>query len=276
MTAGAPTMRVAMILTAPPDADADRSAPDFAHACEEAALDTSLALCVRLKTPLTVLALGATDTHKQRLRWALERGCARAVALTWPNDSAEDAADDSAGDRENSRGDGPAALDYLALAEVARAAIVHLGTTVVVCPDDSRARADNIVVGPAIAELLGAAHLTGVVDVRPRLHNGALGLWVEQRGQDQRVRFYADAPVVVSIDGRGPVLDRRPASVESNPDDATADIESLAVSSLGIDDELLARSQLHTHDAAGPGDRNVAVDTPEDLIARLVKDRLLT
>lgn len=262
MTGAAPTMRVLVILSNSAAAADEEAGLSFERACEQTALDTALALCVRLDCPLTALALGAGETHLARLRSALQRGCQRAIALTWSG------VDDGVGHE----------LDYLAMAEVLRGAIVHLGTNVVVCADDSHGADPDTVIGSAVAELMGAGHLSDVVDIRPRTQSGSLGLWVEQRGDRQRVRFYAEPPVVLSIDGRGPVADRRPAAVTRTGDNTQAaepDIEYLSVENLAIDREFLERGRLATAKEPPKPASGTVVDTAEDLLARLFEDRLL-
>lgn len=254
----APAVRVLAVLSGL--APAGTRSIGYQRACEQKALDTALALCVRLKCPLTALTVGATTDHVQRLESALARGCRRAIALTWPG----------AGDGEH---DAASSLDYLAIAEVLRAAIVHLSSNVVICADDSRAGAPDTIMGPAVAELMGAAHLTGVIDIRPRTQNGVLGLWVEQRADEgAKHRFYSDVPVVLSVDGRGPATDRRPAAAARDAGGDQPKIEFLATTDLGIDSELLERGQ----SAAGPApDRAIVADSPGQLLTRLFEDHLL-
>ena len=266
----APTMRVLVILSSETagSGDGERPAFDFDSGSEQAALDVAQALCARLNSSLTVLSLGATEAHLHGLRAALARGCARAVALTWNEESSEDSGEPSQARAERP----PHELDYLGVAEVLRAAIVHLGTRVVVCPDDAFAQSPNRVVGPAVAELMGAAHMTGVIDVRPRSHNGNLGLWVEQRDGRARCRFFVEAPVVLTFDGRGLVRDKRPAALSADAD-AAKEIEFLATADLGIDHELLERGKLVTEAADEP--TTTMVESAEELLARLSKGRLL-
>lgn len=112
--------------------------------CEREALRAALAVAADLELP--AVAITATDLGRREpaSRIALRAGCARAVAV---------AAD-------------PERLDYLGIARVLAEAVRGAGPRLVLCGDQSESHRRGAV-GPAVAELLGLPHLSGVqaVDV---------------------------------------------------------------------------------------------------------------
>lgn len=112
--------------------------------CERGALTLGLKLAHELATDAVAIAVGPARREDKVLAMALRAGCARGVRIS---------------------GDGIDDLDYLGLAEILAAAVKKLGADVVACGDrsvDERLGA----LAPAVAELLGVPHVTGVRGAR--------------------------------------------------------------------------------------------------------------
>jgi hypothetical protein len=112
--------------------------------CERGALGLGLTLAEARGADAIAIAVGPARREDRVLAMALRAGCARALRV-W-DDGLED-------------------LDYLGLAEVLAAAAKDVGATIVVCGDrsvDERVGA----LGPAVAEVLGVAHVSGVIAAR--------------------------------------------------------------------------------------------------------------
>lgn len=112
--------------------------------CERGALMVGLAFARDLRTDAVAIAAGPSQREDRVLAMALRAGCARGIRV-W--------------------GDGQDDLDFLGLAEILAAGVRKVGADQVVCGDRSVDEHTGAV-GPAVAELLGVAHLTGVVVAR--------------------------------------------------------------------------------------------------------------
>lgn len=141
--------------------------------CERGALVAGLRIAAALGTDAIAIAAGPARREDRVLAMALRAGAARAVRL------GADGLDD---------------LDYLGLAEALAATVRTVAANVVTCGDrsiDERTGA----VGPAVAELLGYVHVTGVVSVAvdgPRL-------LCERFGDARRDRLAVKPPAVLCV-----------------------------------------------------------------------------
>jgi electron transfer flavoprotein beta subunit len=147
--------------------------PEVLGPCERGALVAGLRIAAALGTDAVAIAAGPARREDRVLAMALRAGAARAVRL------GADGLDD---------------LDYLGLAEALAATVRSVGANVVTCGDrsiDERTGA----VGPAVAELLGYVHVTGVVSVAvdgPRL-------LCERFGDARRDRLAVNPPAVLCV-----------------------------------------------------------------------------
>jgi electron transfer flavoprotein alpha/beta subunit len=137
----------------------DQPAPALLGRCERAALEAAVALASRLGGTLTALSMGADEHQRPVLAAALAAGCHAAVRVHAPS------CDD---------------LDYLGVATILGAAARALGCDALLCGDTSENERTGAV-GPAVAEILGVPHLTGVLAIAagpagaPAAPRGALG-----------------------------------------------------------------------------------------------------
>jgi electron transfer flavoprotein alpha/beta subunit len=170
---------------------------------ERAAIDAAVALGKARGAPVTAIAAGAGPIHDRALEAALAVGCARAIRVDAP--IAEE-------------------LDYLGLAQILAQAVRHVGADVTLCGDRSSDEATGAV-GPAVAELIDAAHLTGVDAVERD------GTTVVARRDRERFRIVP--PAVLAI--VAPATDA--AAPEATA--GTAAIEVVKLDALGLDSRVL-------------------------------------
>ena len=111
--------------------------------CERGALVAGLRIAAALGTDAIAIAAGPARREDRVLAMALRAGANRAVRL------GAEGIDD---------------LDYLGLAEALAAAVRSVGADLVTCGDRSLDERTGAI-GPALAELLGYAHVTGVASV---------------------------------------------------------------------------------------------------------------
>jgi electron transfer flavoprotein alpha/beta subunit len=221
--------------------------------CERGALAAGLDLGAALETPVVAIAVGPGRREDRVLAMALRAGCTRAVRIT------DDRLDE---------------LDYLGLAQILAAAATHVAATVVTCGDRSEEEGTGAV-GPAVAELLGAAHLTGVARVGGARRGGEIELDVERIGGAVRTRFRVAPPVVLCMRPtpiQGRTIDDEPARRTRK-----AGIEIFDLARLGIDPRALG----HRRGTAGRlravrGPRRALLaSSPADLVRRLRADHLV-
>lgn len=251
--------------------------------CEQAALAAAVRLRDALGGTLTAVALGEAMHEEPTLAAALAAGCDRAVRVHAP------ACDD---------------LDYLGTAEVLRAAVDRLGCDLLVCGDRSQDQGHGAL-GPAMAELLGMPHLTGVLDVDIQVEDrdiqvadgaaepaeeaaepaaepaeptrGGRAILARQRNGGRIHRFRCVPPVVLCIQGPMPAPDQ-PAPDQPATDQApAAPIDHLSLDDLGLDARIIGHrgrliGQLQT---THEGRRTVMATSPADLVTRLVADHVL-
>jgi electron transfer flavoprotein alpha/beta subunit len=235
---------------------------DVLGLCERGALTTALAIAGPLGMAVTAIAVGPVRREDRVLAMALRAGCDRALRIS----------DDNLDE-----------LDYLGLAHVLAAGARHVGARVVVCGDRSQDEHTGAV-GPAIAELLGAAHLTQIIRVEVEDD----GLLIERAGDGSHQRFRVTPPAVLCV--RPPPVKPgiRAVTEETDPgDDARTRraaalirvpmIEEVDLGRIGVDRGALA----HRKAPAGRlrpvrARRRAQVSaTPQDLVARLRSDQLI-
>ena len=220
--------------------------------CERGALVTGLALASQRGTDAVAVAVGPARREDRVLAMALRAGCARAVRIA---------------------GEGFDDLDYLGLAEILAAATKKLGADLVVCGDrsvDERVGA----IAPAIAELLGIGHVTGVRSARAV--DGAIEL--EHRG-DGRVLTLRLPPPLVLATVAPPVRtkDAAAAAATPAPPSAAQGIVTYELEDLGLDARRLApRRALAGRLRPLRGARQATIlPSAAELIERLRRERIL-
>ena len=179
--------------------------------CERGALGIGLALAAQRDAPAVAIAVGPARREDRVLAMALRAGCARAVRV-W-----DDGLDD---------------VDYLGLAEVLAAAIRSVNATLVVCGDrsvDERAGA----IGPAVAELLGIAHITGVGHAK--MIDGALG--VEHLSDHGPIQLRFPGPLLLAVTAPSA---RNRDDTAAPPPAASQSIAVKELADLGLDPRRLA------------------------------------
>jgi electron transfer flavoprotein alpha/beta subunit len=259
----------------------DRPAVAVLGHCERAALDTAVRLRDRLGARLTAVAMGADEHQRPVLAAAAAAGCDRCVRVHAPD------CDE---------------LDYLGVATVLAAAARRLGCELALCGDTGENERTGAV-GPALAELLGVAHLTGVLAVDGAGHGGAGGgpkttsdttsdatsdttsdmtsdatrdtaraLVVTHRSGGRIHRLRWPLPAVLCL--LAPVT--APAQAAARDRAGATAIETLTLDELGLN----ARALAHRRRLLGRADTDVGrgalmVATADDLVARLVADGML-
>ncbi|GAB4542902.1 MAG: hypothetical protein Tsb0020_55060 [Haliangiales bacterium] len=133
-----PELKLKIALLLAPDGPRRRAAMST---CERAAMRACLDFCARHGGSVTCIAFAPAETAAAMLEDALERGVERAICISDPD------------------GDG---LDYLGVASVLAEGAVRVGADLIVFGNHRDGGEDNPL-GPAVAELLGRPHLTGVV-----------------------------------------------------------------------------------------------------------------
>jgi electron transfer flavoprotein alpha/beta subunit len=172
---------------------------------ERAAIDAAVALGAARGAPVIAIAAGAAQIHERALAAALAAGCARAIRIEAP------IADE---------------IDYLGLAQILAQATRKVGAAVIFCGDRSGDEATGAV-GPAVAELIDAAHLTGVDGVEA---DG--GRVIAHREPD---RFRIAPPAVLAI-----AAPAGAGGAAATAGDAAADgIEVMTLDALGLDPRVL-------------------------------------
>ncbi len=251
--------------------------------CERAALEAAVALAARLGGTLTALSMGAEEHQRPVLAAALAAGCHAAVRVHAPN------CDD---------------LDYLGVATILGTAARSLGCDALLCGDTSENERTGAV-GPAVAEILGVPHLTGVLAIAagpagaaaPKAAGGAQGdapagapggapagalpdVMVEHRsgGCIHRLRwplpavFCLLAPVAADT-ARDTDAAARPGSEAGAAD---AGITTLTLDALGLDARALAhRRRLAGRAHTDAGDGATVIASADELVARLVGEGVL-
>jgi electron transfer flavoprotein alpha/beta subunit len=232
--------------------------------CERGALALALDLGAGMGAPVTAIAIGPARREDRVLAMALRAGCERAVRIS---------------------DEGLDELDYLGLAHVLAAAVRHVGAKVIACGDRSQDEGSGAV-GPAVAELLEAAHLTGIARVTV---DGTV-LLAERAVGGVLQRFRCAPPVVLCttpppLASAAPVTKAAPDDDEEAPRDTrraaalvrVATIEELDLGKLGLD----ARALAHRKGAAGRlravrgGHRATIVSGAAQLIERLRAEHLV-
>lgn len=226
-------------------------APEVLGLCDEAALATALALRAgHPETQVTALAAGPADRENAVLERALKLGANHALRVY--DDSVE-------------------SIDYHGIARVLAGAATHIGYDLLLSGDRSEDEIQGAV-GPAVAEVLGIPHLTGVRDAR--LEGRALLASRRDTGLIRTLEIPLPALLtVVSF----------PRSVAFAPENATTpppspgSIEVLDLAAIGLQTmELKHRDRCLGRAHPVRVVRNVTVvSSPDELVARLRDDHLL-
>jgi hypothetical protein len=270
-------VRLVVLLQRPHEAPG-RPAPALLGPCDAAALSAAVRLRDRLGGTLAALVMGPDEHQQPVLAAAAQAGCDRTVRVHAPDC------------------DG---LDYLGAATVLAAAVRRLGCDLLLCGDTGENERTGAT-GPAVAELLGFAHLTGVLAVD--VDGGATAAATDDAAGDAAERSTAGATegsLVVAHHGNGrihrlrwplpaalcllapvsvPVSDTAATGERPGSDGAThaPQVETLGLDELGLHDRALA----HRRRLLGPADldagrRAMLVASADDLVSRLVADGML-
>jgi electron transfer flavoprotein beta subunit len=229
-----------------------RARPDGATAsrpigaCDEAALAAALALEKALAGS-TVIALGAglSVLEDEALRLAVACGADKAVRVDDPT---------------------LVTVDYHGMGRALGAAAKHLGAELVVCGDRSEDEVQGAV-GPAVAEAMGIAHVTGARDLRAEA--GGIVLTRRETGLVRTLRIAPPAVLTVASQ-RGAAL--APAAPSGPPPAVTV----LDLGTLGLQAaELKHRDRLVGRAHPVRLSRNATLVDAGELVARLRDDHLL-
>jgi electron transfer flavoprotein beta subunit len=232
--------------------------------CERGALVAGLRIAAALGTDAIAIAAGPSRREDRVLAMALRAGANRAVRL------GADGIDD---------------LDYLGLAEALAATVRSVSADLVACGDrsiDERTGA----IGPAIAELLGYAHVTGVVSVAvdgPRI-------LCERFGDGRRDKLAVKRPAVLCLrpprasdteresnDTPNPFGSSGGTAPRSRARTAPQAIDALEPDEVGLDLRRLAPRK-NTGGRLRPvrgGKQAMILATPAELVARLEEESLV-
>lgn len=219
--------------------------------CERGALVAGLRLAETLGHDAIAVAAGPARREDRVLAMALRAGCSRAIRL------GAEGLDD---------------LDYLGLAEALAAVIKHAGAEIVTCGDRSLDERTGAI-GPALAEVLDYAHLTGVAS----LAVDGKRILCERYGDGRRDRLAVKPPVVLCV--RPPRLAEGDRANDSEIRRARAPqaIDALDADQIDLDLRRLAPRK-HTAGRLRPvrgGRQATILSSPEDLIARLEAESLV-
>jgi hypothetical protein len=233
--------------------------------CERGALTAALAIAGPLGMAVTAIAVGPSRREDRVLAMALRAGCDRALRVS------DEGVDD---------------LDYLGLAQILAAAARHVGARVVTCGDRSQDEHTGAL-GPAVAELLSAAHVTQVI--RVEVEDDVL--LVERAGDGSHQRFRVSPPAVLCLRPPPNLGPLRPPTDESDDDDDGDDartrraaalirvpmIEDIDLSRLGIDRASLTHRKAPAGKLRPVRGRKRAQISPTaaDLVTRLRNDQLV-
>ncbi len=220
--------------------------------CERGALVAGLRIAGALGVDAVAIAAGPARREDRVLAMALRTGASRAVRL------AADGLDD---------------LDYLGLAEALAATIRTVKADVVTCGDrsiDERTGA----VGPAIAELLGYAHVTGILSIAV---DGGRVL-CERLGDARRERLAVRLPAVLCMrPPRASELDREPEARSGRARTSPQAIDALDADEVGLDLRRLAPRK-QTGGRLRPvrgGDQATILSSAAELVTRLEAEALV-
>ncbi len=219
--------------------------------CDEAALRAALA--ARAAVPgstVTVLAAGPAVSEDEVLRWALSAGADRAARV-----------DDAT----------LATVDYQGLGRALGSAARHLGADLVLCGDRSEDEVQGAV-GPAVAEALGVAHVTGTYDIKVAAGTATMSRRDGGFVRTLRIKLPALLGVTSQAGAALPAHDVAPSAA-----DAAKPILALDLAAVGLSAaELKHRDRCLGKAHAVRVVRNATlVKDPDELVARLREDRLL-
>lgn len=175
---------------------------------EQAAIAAGVAVGKAQRVPIAAIAAGPGTLHDRALAAALAAGCTRAVRI-----------DTTLADE----------IDYLGLAQILAQGVRKTNAGLVVCGDRSSDEATGAI-GPAVAELIDAAHLTGVDGVEPT------GDTVIARRGGERYRVAPGAVLCMAAPAE-------PAAPIDAPETDAA-IEVMSLDDLGLDPRVLAHRRM--------------------------------
>lgn len=219
--------------------------------CERGALVAGLRVAEALGHDAVAIAVGPARREDRVLAMALRAGCSRAVRLG---------------------AEGVDELDYLGLAEALAAAVKHVGAELVTCGDrsiDERTGA----VGPAVADILEYAHVTGVSSLAV---DGARIL-CERYGDGRRDRLAVRPPVVLCVRPPRNDLERTGDAEIRRARTNPQAIDALDAADVGLDLRRLAPRK-HTGGRLRPvrgGKQATILGSPAELVARLESEALV-
>ncbi len=215
--------------------------------CERAALGAALALRDGLEATLTAVALGPRSRETAVLSAALAAGCDRAVCV------------------HTSEADSLDSLGFLGAAELLGTALRRIGCDVILCGQRSQGEQRGAI-GPALAEFMNMAHLTGVVSV---VADGDAVI-ASQRNSGSLHRFRCSFPVTLCmLASAAPIPELDPRATPRTP------VECLQLGDLGVDPRDLGRPILGLAREARSLRHGELFPSGSALVARLVDDHLL-
>jgi electron transfer flavoprotein beta subunit len=219
--------------------------------CERGALVAGLRVAEGLGHDAVAIAVGPARREDRVLAMALRAGCSRALRLS---------------------ADGVDELDYLALAEALSAAVKHISAELVTCGDRSLDERTGAV-GPAVADILEYAHLTGITSLAVEGDR----VLCERFGDGRRDRLGVRPPVVLCV--RPPRHDHERTGdseirrARTNPQA----IDALEATEVGLDLRRLAPRK-HTGGRLRPvrgGKQASLLASPAELVTRLEAEALV-
>lgn len=218
--------------------------------CERAALAAGLHLRSAFARPatVTVISMGPARREDRVLAVALRSGCDRAVRVF---------------DHQLEE------LDYLGTATVLARAVEHVGVDLLLCGDRAQDELTGAV-GPAVAELLGHPHVSGVVDATA----DGDAVIASRRDLGKLHRFRCGLPAVLCVSSFAPRTDDGATETAAS---RSQSIEELDLDRLGIDlGTLEHRRKLLGRARATRRGLNASMATsPSDLVSRMVEGHLL-
>ena len=241
-------LQIAVLLRRLLDTPGRPSEFDVLGQCERAALAAALKLSLELSAEVTAIAVGPARMEDRVMAIALRAGCHRAVRIY---------------------GDELESVDAIGVARVIAAAMQQLSIDLVLCGDRSQEQLHGAL-GPAVAEIAGIAHMTGLVDVRGESDH----VVARHRAHGQLHNFQCRWPAVLCIHSFP--RSRHPRHGTSSLTAGTS-IQELSLDTLGLSAADFAGRQHVTGSSheRRKGRNAVLARDAADLVSRLRTDHLL-